>query len=1743
MTGPVPATRLQAGLWFLSQAHPGVPLYSMPLVLRLRGPVNPGSAAAALRYLTDSHEILRLRFAPGEAGPELIPAEVLPEPRFADLRRSPDPVAAWAELLRAELAEPVDLSAGAGHRSVVAALGEEDCAVAMVVHHAWADARSLEILLDDFCTAYRAIEEAGVPPEPRQVPAYRELARRWRQDLEDRSRQAGLAYWSGELADVGDFALAADRRRPAVRTLTCTEYRQELPAGMLDRVDLMCRESRVSRFMAFAAVLAVLLARWTGDSGDPVLAVPQTLRRAAWLEDVVAPLVQTLPLRLPVDQRGSFRDLLAVTRAKTAAAMAHAGITFGEIIGLAGLRGDPATQPLTSVAFQVASSFAGSRDAGKVTVESFDLEPAARDTDLTWDIMLTEDGGWLSVKYADEIFDRATVARLAMEYVALADALAARADTPLHQVEHRDAAELERLWALGLPPDSAECPQACDLAALFGLTASAHSDRVALVDGRESWTYAELAAKAARIRAQLQGAGVSGGDVVALALRRRGDFIAAMIGVVAAGAAYLPIDVEQPAGRSAAAIAKTGPAVIVTDARDPWPSGGCGVPVVLLGEGVPGPAMAARAPAGPDDLCYVMCTSGTTGEPKAVAVTHRGVSSLACRPPFARIGPGEVLLQLAPLSFDAATFEVWGALLNGATLVLPGRGLLKAAEIGQLIRSHGVTVLHLTAGLLRVVAEGDPGCFARLHTLLTGGDVIPVAQVRALMRSHPGLTVVACYGPTENTTFSSVAVLTEPPGRLIPLGQALPGRSVHVLDDWLRPVSPGAIGEICVGGGGLARGYLADPGQTAASFVPHPGPRAPAERLYRTGDIARVRADGELEFLGRRDSQIKVRGYRIEPSEVEAALLAHPGVQRCVVRARGHAGDRSLTAYVVTESPRTAAHPGPTAGELRAHLRGLLPEPMIPGSWLLLDELPLTAQGKVDGPSLDKLPVRQTGPESGHRQLSPTEAMVHEIWCSCLRQERIGVTTDFFEAGGHSLAALRIAGQLERRLARPVPLAEFLRRPSIAEFAAWIDECSPPGPRDRAPVVTARPSSSEDPAETWPLTPPQSALWFLENFNPGSSFYVVGLGLVLRGRLDTAALQVAFGDIVTRHQALRARFLTLDGRPYQVFVPGQAVALDLRDLSAEGDPEAAAREVLDELATAPFNLGSEPPLRARLVRLSEQRHALLLAVHHIVFDGWSAQVLLSDLGAAYESRSANRPVTLPALGIGVGEYAARLAGLDTGLAETELAYWRETLRAAPVVNLPADHPRPGIRQFDGAACGYDLDRPASEALRKLSRQLGTSLFTVLAAAFTRLVSRLSGTDDVVIGVPLAGRTEARTHNLVGFFANTLPLRVDLTGAGTFRDAVERHRTPVRELLLRQHVPFARLVEALAPRRSASRNPYFDICFQYLPAADQGVRFGNLELGFLDGTRRAAQFDLSCDVHEVGDHLRIQFEYSTELFSEPTIQAHLAAYAGLLREVAGSGVAGRDQGELAATPRASPRRREPPPAGGLAGIVAAQARSRPGAPAVRSAGQRALSFAQLDDAAARFATLLGNSGVSASDAVGVLLEPGTDLAISILAILRTGASYVPGDVRTPPARTASALRQAGWPAARARQGEPGSGAGSRQPGRRAYPPAGLRRPRRAPARAAAGTEPRQRRLRHLHLGKLGPPERRARPALCRDGAGGVGGGGLRAHARRRRPAARVRGRGRLGRRVLRRLAGGGLRFRPGPGHRRPVCPGR
>ncbi len=661
---------------------------------------------------------------------------------------------------------------------------------------------------------------------------------------------------------------------------------------------------------------------------------------------------------------------------------------------------------------------------------------------------------------------------------------------------------------------------------------------------------------------------------------------------------------------------------------------------------------------------------------------------------------------------------------------------------------------------------------------------------------------------------------------------------------------------------------------------------------------------------------------------------------------------------------------------------------MIPSSFAVIDQFPMTPQGKVDVTALDRL-----SPAPALTAATSAE-LVLGTWQECLRRE-IGPDDNVFTLGGHSLMALRVAARLERVLARQVPLRAVIEHPTARALTDWLS--GPEAAAPAAPAASRQPERAAGlPDGMHPISPAQRSLWFLENFHPHSSFYVVGLGVRFSGPLDTAALEAALASCVRRQEALRARFVTLDGRPYQVFVPYEPERLPLTDLSGQPAHVALAgvRARLEDLAGRPFDLTAEPPLRAELVRVAADRHALLLAVHHIVFDAWSAGLLLGELAAGYAALIRGEPYAPPPPRPSFGAVCASAAASADSALASALPHWRRALDGAPRLDLPTDLVRPRRRGFTGAAMAADIDRDTGLAIRQLAGDLGVSAFTVLLAGFTLLLAQWSGQADLVIGIPLAGRADPGTHDLIGFFTSTLPLRVDLAGVRTFREAVERHREPVLDLLSHTDVPFSLLVEELAPARTGNSNPYYDVAFQHLPSLEAGASFDGLKVDLLPSEWHTAQFDLSCDVFDAGEAFRVQCEFSTELFSARTIRTQLDRYVILLREA----VADPERLPSPRAPAGRPGGEDwsPPwPRGGLAGIVAGWAERTPDAIAVRHRHGK-LSFGTLTQAAARLAAALTAAGVRPGDLVGVLLDPAPEVPVAVLAVLMLGAAYVPLD---------------------------------------------------------------------------------------------------------------------------------------------------
>ncbi|MFD1832035.1 non-ribosomal peptide synthase/polyketide synthase [Streptomyces desertarenae] len=1134
------------------------------------------------------------------------------------------------------------------------------------------------------------------------------------------------------------------------------------------------------------------------------------------------------------------------------------------------------------------------------------------------------------------------------------------------------------------PPPEAHRP----LGELFAAQADRTPRAPAITDGRRTWSYRELAARVERLAGDLVRRGAGPDRVVALVLPRSMELIAAELAVARAGAAFLPVDPDYPAERRALMLDDAAPAVVLDDLDR--------VRAALEADDIPAPAD-RRAAVDSGHAAYVIYTSGSTGTPKGVTVTHRGIGGFAAAAAERyAVGPGDRVLQFSSPSFDASALELFISVLSGATLVVPPDGPWLGDELASVLDEHRITHALIPPAALATLPDPRQGGVARhLRTLIVGAEACPAGLVD---RWAPGRRMINSYGPTEATIVASWTGPLSAGSGAPTIGTPLPGTQAHVLDAEMRPVPPGTDGELYVSGDGLARGYLGRPGLTAARFVASPfGP--PGARLYRTGDRARRTAGGELEFLGRVDRQVKVRGFRIEPGEIEAALLDHVGVREAVVVVReDEPGRRRLVGYVTPDDPGRAPEPR----ELRTALAATLPAHMVPSAVVVLDELPLTPQHKVDRRAL---PAPGRAPAAGHvPPRTPGERALAAIWADVLAVDAVGVEDDFFDLGGDSILAARALSRIRSDLGAGLSVRDVFTARTIAALAPLLEDPSTAAPPDPIP-----PAPRDRPL---PLSSAQRRLWFLDDLTGGGTEYNTGVVVRLAGPLDTAALRRALERLAARHDALRTTFTTVDGQGVQRVGRDAVLPLrtaDLGALPADRRDEAAERLLTEELSR-PYDLAEGPLTRALLVRRADGDHLLLLAQHHIVTDGWSVGVLVRDLAALYRDEVSGEQGAPPAPPVQYPDFAVweqrrRFAAGDAG----DLAYWKRHLAGLQQLELPTDRPRPAVRTTAGAAHRHRLPADLVARLRNLAGGRGTTVFTLFAGAAAVLFSRYSGQRDVAFGTVTTGRGHRDLEDVAGFFANTVVLRGEVDDSATVDRFVETMRATVLDAFAHDGVPFDRVVEELAPPRDPSRTPLVQVLVVQQTAPAYPPQAGGVWIEEYPLPRPAARFDLVLEFAPRPDGgCELTIEYNTDLFEARTA-ARLGRHLHRLLE----GMADGPHRTLAELPLLSDDERRtlldswnPPVRAGrqagdatLPALFEAQVARTPDRTAV-VCGPVRLDYAEVNRRANRLARLLTARGAGPETLVALCLPRSADLLPVLWAVLKTGAGYLPVDPAYP-----------------------------------------------------------------------------------------------------------------------------------------------
>ena len=1615
----------QERLWFLHQMAPESALYNLPFALRLRGPLEVAALLAGLAAVALRHESLRTRFAVIDERPvQRIAPEPAPPPLVCDLAALPAPAREREaqRLTAAEARRPFDLARGPLARWQLLRLAPEDHVLVLNLHHAVCDGWSLGILVRELGALYRS---SPLPPLPVQYVDYARWQREW---LQGEVLDEQLAYWRRRLAAPPVLDLPADRPRPARRAGRGGTLAVELPGELVRALRELGRAEGVTLFMVLLAGFQALLARHA-DRSDVAVGAPVAHRARPELEGLIGFFVNTLVLRVDLAGDPPLRGLLADVREAALGAYGHQDLPFEKLVEELQPERDASRTPLVQSVLVLQNAPLGTLELPGVRCEAAEVSTGTAKFDLT--LGLRESGEALTgvLEYDRDLFDAATMRRLSGHLQNLLANAASAPGARLSDLSLLSAGEAHQIGAEW--NDAGRRFAAGDgcLHTLIEARVRRTPEAVALVCAGETLTYAELNARANRLARHLRRLGVGRGDRVGVCLERSAGMVAGLLAVLKAGAAYVPLDPGYPRERLAFMLADAQVRVLLTQsafsASLPAADGGAPGPLTLCldtdGEPVDRESAADLEPFPADEaLAYMIYTSGSTGRPKGVENTHRGIVNrlLWMQETFPLQGCDRVL-QKTPFSFDVSVPELFWPLLAGARLVVarPG-GHQDPAYLAQLIAEQGVTIAHFVPSMLQAFVEEPEVRLCRsLRLVMASGEALPCELQARFFARFAGVTEVALYnlyGPTEaavEVTFHRCA-----PGgarEAVPIGRPVANTRIHLLDRHGRPVPLGVTGELHIGGVQVARGYFGRPDLTAERFVPDALGGEPGARLYRTGDLARHVPNGEVEYLGRTDQQVKLRGFRIELGEIEAALASHPGVREAVVLARTDgAGETRLVAYVV---PRAD---GRRELEPRRWLAQRLPDSMVPAVFVELAALPLTPSGKVDRQRLpappDAAPAAPTAPRT------PIEELVCGIAAELLGVDELGPAASFFGAGGHSLLAARLAARIRGACGIELPLRDLFEASTLADLAGRVEAAL----RSGAGLSSGSAGSAGGPipraagAGPYPLSFSQERIWFLEQLDPGQGVYNMPAAARLRGVLDRAALGRALGEVVHRHDALRARFPGRAGRPEQVVAPAAAVALPWIDLSAlpsgRRTPEAA--RLAQREAVAGFDLAAGPLLRTRLLDLGELGHSLLFNVHHIVADAWSVAVLLREVVALYEAFTAGLPSPLPELPIRYVDYAVWQRGRRTAAAEAELlAYWRERLAGAPEgLTLPADRPRAALSTYRGGRRSLALGTRLSGEVGRLARRLRATPFMVLLAAVNVLLQRHTGSDDVIVGFPIAVRSRTELEGIVGIFLNTLPLRVDLAGDPELAGLVERVRDACLAAYARQDLPFERILAALQPDRERGRGPLFQVLFNMLDLPRHERTAGGLEIELSPPAEIPSKFDLTFYVTAQGEEgIGFDLVYNADLFLAERSEELLRQLREVLEQA--TEAPGRRLSELSLVTAAAAARLPSPTLelaatwpGTVHARLAEQARRQPDAAAVVAGGET-WSYRDLDAESSRLARLLVAGGVQPEEAVAVYGQRSAPLVAALLGILKARAAFLVLDPAYPALRLIDRLR--------------------------------------------------------------------------------------------------------------------------------------
>ena len=1624
----------QQRLWFLDQLDPGKPYYNTPIAVRVEGKLDVAALERSINQIVKRHESLRTSFVDIEGTPvQLIAPEYQFRIHVIDLEVVPidEQKVAIDDYIREDALLPFDLASGPLLRATVVKINEFEYIVLINMHHIISDDWSVGVLIQEIAVLY-SLYSISEPKEdeldnllqelPIQYADYASWQRNW---LQGEVLEAQMDYWHNKLVGAAPILeLPLDKPRPPMQTFWGDQITFDLGLELSEGVMRLGRESGTTLFMVLLAVYQILLSKYS-QQDDISVGTPIANRTRGELEGLIGFFVNTLVMRTDLSGSPTFLEVLERVRETALGAYAHQDVPFEMLVDSIQPERDMSHSPLFQVMMVLQNAPRDQIDlTSDLRMVGLDIHDRIARFDLT--LSFTEDisGISASLEYNTDLFNRESIERMVTHFLKILEEITNNPGQLISEISLLTEAEevtILRTWNDTFEKRSLEAP----VHALFEDQVQERPDSLAILFEDMEITYFELNQKANQLGHYLRSLGVGPEKLVGISLNRSMEMIISMLGVLKAGGGFVPIDPNYPEERISFMVEDSGINVLIS-------SSDISIPVkdkirlvnvdsdwLLIDEHEP---ENIDIPISPENLAYVIYTSGSTGRPKGVMLRHRGLNNLNhAQSQKWSIGSHSRVLQFASMSFDASLSEIFNALCYGATLVLAKKETLSSIpELIELLRAKNITTATFPPSLLKELPEID---LPQLQYLSSAGESCSASLARRWSRDR---YFYNAYGPTEATIGPTMYEVKELSSDMVtvPIGTPLENTQVYILDQNLKPVPPGILGEICIGGIGLSRGYLGKPEMTAEKFIPNPYLSLFDElqdgvdtRLYRTGDLGRFLPEGDIEFVGRIDSQVKVRGFRIELGEIENALLLHPDIEDCVVIVREVvSGDPRLTSYIISSNDDVPGIP-----ELREYLTELLPDYMIPVGFVVIDEIPLTPNGKVDRNALP-------APEFSRADLgyiyvpprNPIEERLVEVWANILKIERdnIGINDNFFELGGHSLLATQIISRINQEFSISLPLKDLFESPTIASLALAIQVSEYKTSTVNVPPLKSieRDLDTGLPVTEPPLSFAQQRLWFLYQLEPDVPFYNIPGAFRLRGDLDHDVLEASINQVIRRHEVLRTRFITSEeGHGIQVVQLDYRLEIPEINLSDLADDERDQRvvDLAQSEAKKPFVLEELPLIRLVLMTLSPSDHVLLLNMHHIVSDGWSMGILAREIVVAYDSIINNRKTGLPDLPIQYADFSSwQREWLSGEVLDEQLNYWKNQLAGVPsMLELPTDRPRPPIQTFNGNTISFGLSSELSEKIRKISQTEGTTLYITLLAAFQILLFRYSGQPDISVGTPVANRTQPELEELIGFFVNTLVMRTILDIESGFREAIGQVRDVALGAYAHQDIPFEMLVDEVAPDRDISHSPLFQVVFtlQAAPAETGGI--SDLSVSSVEAETGISKFDLTLTIVEGVDQLEGSIEFNIDLFDDRTIENMISHYQILLERM----IDNPDQPIKTINLLSDDEEKQITIDWNLTQVdyekenVAHDifdriAETYPDAYAVNIEGEY-LNYRSLQQKSNQLANFLMRKGVGPESLVGICCDRSFDMVIGLMGVLKAGGAYLPLDPTYPPERIA------------------------------------------------------------------------------------------------------------------------------------------